>query len=232
MPIMKRLEIEKLKRFDKKKMPFHKLIYQKYKPSWIFLGLLLLLTGLSFLGYFLIPLGAHKWWALLTSIPFLIFSILYVKHKTLLILKRYYNKDYKLNLTDKWSYDTIQTIRLKMFEKKIKSLHLNSPEQLKYIIEYLEYEYNSKKYNYTFSTTLTVLVLSALVSGFIAVALEKTGNWNEFYKLNKLFWGISIMLIFTIFYFDKYLLKEFILLYRNRNKRLILIIYNYMIKIA
>lgn len=98
------------------------------------------------------------------------------------------------------------------------------------VINYLEYDSKSNRYNYTFSITIIVLIFGALISGFVAGLLDKTQNINEFYQVTKIFLGTVLMIVFTIFYFDKFLLKEFILRYRNRNKRLIQTIYNFMIE--
>lgn len=227
---MDKLIVEELKRFDKEKLPFYKIIYSKFKLSWILISLVLLITGFSFMGIFLLPVNIHHWWAVLISILFLFLSIIYLSNRTLIVLKEKYNKKYSLNIKDKWIYDCIQIIRVRKLRIQIKRIGITSTEQLRLIIEYLEYDTNSRKYNYTFSITLIVLILGALLSGFVAGLLDKTKSLNEFYQINRILLGIAIMIIFVVFYFERYVLKEFILWYRNRNKRLVQTIYNYMIE--
>lgn len=157
-------------------------------------------------------------------------SILFVRNKTLIVLKKNYNKKYKLKITDKWDYNAIQFIRLSLFKKELKRIGIAKTDELIIVINYLEYDSKSNRYNYTFSITIIVLIFGALISGFVAGLLDKTQNINEFYQVTKIFLGTVLMIVFTIFYFDKFLLKEFILRYRNRNKRLIQTIYNFMIE--
>lgn len=223
---MESLIVADLKRFDSEKLSFYKIVYSKFKCTWILFGIVTSLVGLSFMGYVFIPFNFQKWWALLISLPFLIVSFCFVRNKIHFVLNEHYN--YNLKITDQW--DAIQFIRLKLFKDELNRIGIAKTDTLTIIIKYLEYDSNSNKYNYTFSTTIFSLIFGALLGVFVSGFLDKTQNIREYYQVCKIFLGIALMIVITIVYFDWFILKEIILLYRNRNKRLVQTISLFMIE--
>jgi len=163
----------------------------------------------------------------LVSILSLSFLIYYIRRKTLFVLRSRYEKVYNLKLSKGWSNSDILMVRFGMFSDYIKDTVLADKDKLRTVIEYLDNDSGATKYNYRLAETTTLVIIAALLSGFVSVSLDKA---KDFIETNRLFLLIGLLLIFTVVYLEKFVIKEIVLWKRSRNNRLKHIIYHYLIE--
>jgi len=221
------MSLDELMNFDKYHLTLYKLIYQYYKPGWIAISSISFLIGFVSLGFLLFNLTYLRWLGLLVSILSLSFLIYYIRRKTLFVLRSRYEKVYNLKLSKGWSNSDILMVRFGMFSDYIKDTVLADKDKLRTVIEYLDNDSGATKYNYRLAETTTLVIIAALLSGFVSVSLDKA---KDFIETNRLFLLIGLLLIFTVVYLEKFVIKEIVLWKRSRNNRLKHIIYHYLIE--
>jgi len=219
--------IEELVKFDKYNLSLYKMIYQYYKPSWLVIGLISFLIGFASFAFLIFNLTSLRWFGLFLSIPSLVFLFFYNRKKTLFVLKTRYEKAYNLQLTKGWSDSDIWAVRLGMFSNYIKDAGLEDKDKLRIVIEYLNDDHGSTKYNYKLTETFAVVLMGAWLGALISVSLSAT---KKFMETNRLFISIGFVLIVAVVYLEKFVIKEIVLWRRNRNKRLKQIIYSYLVE--
>ncbi len=222
---MEKKLIDDLQKFTSKQLSFYEIIYRKYKWSWSIVGLITLIIGFYFLGDFLYYLKLKKWCSLLISIPFLILAIFYIRNKTLVVLNKYYNEKFNLKISDKWDSKTIEQLQLGLFKEEINRLGITNTEKLRIFIDYLEFDKKSNQYKYSFTINCTLLLLGA----FLGVIFPNLFGKIDLEHLNLNYFLLPLLILFVLFYFELIFLKEFIVLRKNKNKRLIKIIYHYFL---
>ena len=214
---------EELIRFDKNNLSFKELIYNKYKPHQKIIGLFTITIGLSLLYISFIIWNYHLFWTIPVTIILLTFASLYIRKVNWSIILDKYKDKFKFEVYNKWDFSIIWIIRDKLLKSFI---HKNkiSDSNIVYIIESLKYKNSSNSYEFKFSYTIIPVILSAITAGFVSYFLNVEMKYKTLIILSK----ISILLIVTIFYFELFVLKEFILKRNNRYKRLISCLYNYL----
>lgn len=229
------LALEELKEFDRKHLSLNKMIYSKYKLQWKIIALLL--WALLIVPSIYALTNIEKCWYIYVLIPFIIFCVIafilikYMSEKTSVIIKEYYEHIHNLNLNTSWSYQTIQIIRLKMFQQKIKEMNFDGKIfNLEKILGLLEYEIKSVNYSYKFSEIIAVLVGGVLLSSILSSFFDKIKDWDVYVYSVKQIVVSTFMLSAMFFLLDKFIFKEVTLFFRNRNKRLIQTLYHYMIE--
>ena len=221
------MSLDELINFDKYNLTYYKLIYQYYKPGWFSIGLASFLIGFASLFFCVFNLTYLRWLALLVGILFLSFLIYYIRKKTLFVLKSRYEKVYNLKLSKGWNNSDILKVRFGMFSDYIKDTVLADKDKLRTVIEYLDNDSGATRYNYRLAENTTLVIIAALLSGFVSVSLGKA---KDFIETSRLFLSIGLLLIFMVVYVEKFIIKEIVLWKRSRNNRLKQIIYCYLVE--
>ena len=118
-----------------------------------------------------------------------------------------------------------------MFRHKIKELNLDGDKSnVEKILVVLEYETSSSNYAYKFSEIITVLIFGVLFSSILSSFLDKVDDWNVYIHCVKQISVGTLMLLVMFIYLDIFIFKGITLFFRNRNKRLIQTIHNYLIE--
>jgi len=143
------------------------------------------------------------------------------------VLKNKHEKLYNLELSKSWNHSDILTIRLEMFSDYIKDTGMADKEKLRTVIEYLNDNYGSTKYNYKLTETLAILLIGAWLSGLISASLSEA---KRIIETNQLIISVGILFIMVILYIERLVIKEIVLWNRSRNNRLKQIIYCYLVE--
>lgn len=216
---------EKLIKFDKTELSFKKLIYNEYEPYQKMVGVMTITIGMVLLWFSFITWNYQLFWTIPASILLLTFASFYIRKVNWSIILDKYKDEFKFEVYNKWDYSIVWIIRDKLLKSFILKNKI-SASNIVYIIENLKYKNSSNSYDFKFSYTIIPVILSAIAAGFVSYFLNVGMEYKTLIILTKIF----VLLIVTIFYFELFVLKEFILKRNNRYKRLISCLYNYQSK--
>ena len=237
----KKIFIEDFIDFDKNNLAEYKILYSLFGKRWywfynssVALSVLAIFFGFSMLLFSKSP---NFLWLLL-AIPgtTAIFFLVKAYHRRLAPIVKACNCVYNLKI--KPNYDIFKD---KMVILKIQNVLLNeyvknnyitlSDVQIRAIIEALKYETSNISYSYQ-SLTISISFLTIILAAFLSSWFRVTTNFKDFINI-AIKSGIFLMIVsFVFFYLEENLIKDFIRNKRNKFKRLIGVLENYILNLA
>lgn len=209
------MSIEEILELDKK-ITFRKLVYSKYKFSWGFIGLSILVFGILLILYWILSgFDIKKIWALLLGIVSGFILGKYLLKKNTAIIKKHYK--YSLLENGSWDYTSIIKIRKKTIRKELKGKIDLTNENLFFIIECLKKETEVLNYNYSILINGIVIIVSVFLGAFLGGFVNFAKDMNDYLEAYKIIAGIFFFIISLLVYIDFVIFKDFIIS-RRRNK--------------
>jgi len=209
------MSIEEILKLDKK-ITFRKLVYSKYKFTWAFIGISLLVIGISLILYWILSnFDLKKIWSLVLGIIPSFIAGRYLLKKNTQIIKKHYK--HSLLENGNWNYISLIKIRKKIIKKELKGKINLSNENLLFIIDSLKKESEILKYNYSLLINGVVIILSVYIGAFLGGFGNYAKDMNDYIGAYKIIAGISFLIISLLVYMELVVFKEFITS-RKRNK--------------
>ncbi len=224
--------IEEVENFNKRNLSFEKIIFSKYKLSWKIFAFSLLFIGiiLPLIWFFLLKCNLIFIWLLIPAFALLFYFIKYVHKKTFNIIRSEYPKIYKLNIDKTWNSDTINLIRISLIREFLSNNKISKTEDIKLIINSLKYE-NSSKIYYFQSWGIALVLVGVFLDTFLSSILNYANGFDDLIEIAKPISVIILMIIMLFVFVEKMIVKEYFLYKKNKRKRLIRTLENYLLNL-
>ncbi len=213
------MSIEEIAKLNKK-ISFYKIVYTKYKNSWLVIGFIPLFISFLMIGYcFLTNFKLEKIYCLVFGMLGLIFSTIYIRKKNYEVIK----KNYRSFMEDgnKWNYLTINKIRNEIIRNELEKYIKLDNNNISFLIETLKNDIEISKYDYVFLKNSFIICLSVSFGAFLGGLSNFTTDLKDFTYVFLIIFKIIPIIILFIIYFEKILLKQLTLDFRKRKYCLI-----------
>jgi len=218
------MSIEEILKLNKK-ISFRRLVYSKYKSSWVFMAILLLVIGIILIIYWILSdFDIKKIWTLILG---LISSFITGKHlfnKNTRIIKRYYK--YSLLKNGNWNYTSLMKIRKKTIKRELTGKIDLTNENLLFIIDCLKKESEILKFNYSLLINGIVIISSMYIIAYLWNYVNYATNTNDDPGAYKIIAGISFLIISILIYMEFLIFRESIISRKRKKYRLIRVFEN------
>jgi len=192
--VVKSMSIEEILKLDKK-ITFRKLVYSKYKFTWAFIGISLLVIGILLILYWIFSnFDLKKIWILVLGIIFSFISGRYLLKKNTQIMKKHYK--HSLLKNGEWNFISLIKIRKKIIKKELNGKIDLSNKNLLFIINSLKKEAEIIKYNYSLLTNALLIILSVYIGAFLSGFGNYAKDMNDYIGVYK------IIAVFFSYYFS------------------------------
>ncbi len=221
--------IEEITRINGK-LSFINMIYSKYKWEWLFIGFTPFITAFTLLLLVVLNKYESEWiWAIIPAIGLMIFTTVYNLKKTGSVVRDEYPDT--IEKDEKWNYKTIIKIRKQVFIRELDEDSLLTPDNLRFLIDCLQRENETQKYNYKLFSNSVIIIISVFLGAFIGGMGEWTDGFNQYIELFKQIGGIILLFLLLIWYLEFALIRQFVKSNKNKKNRLIRTIENILIEL-
>jgi len=205
-------------------LSFYKVIYKHYGiidlVFWIYLPILLFMVGVVVV--FVSIIFGHKWSYFGIFIPTIIYLIISI-FKNRKLTKKVIKKKYKYALINKrWTYSSIEQIRIKKVKQKLK---LNDKESILNIIGFIERHYTNKKYDFVLTKDFTLILVSSIIGAFIGAYFSMAKNESQLIEYFKFVVPSAIVILIFILVIE-IVIKQILIDFRGVKSRLINVLEN------
>jgi hypothetical protein len=222
--------VEDFVEFDRNELSFPKLIFRHYEPWWKVLSLGLTTMGIALVGVALL-IKLYVWLAIMLFVVgcgLAFIGIKYSHTRTRKVMREHYPNILKKH--ERWDYKTIARIRVEKMKE-----HFGNQiafRRLQTVLVAVQRKSLAPQYKF-FSGQLLWSVVTLFAAAYIAALLqlpdEKQTTLNHINNFFRIFAGIGLLLIGTIFCFELMVVRELWQWNTNKYERLIRTLENYIL---